>query len=193
MSDKKWEQSEDPILVNGVEFISSKKIVGLARDRLSKMYPQMMHRVSDLVVRKVDGIPYLASYVCFYNMEELSSWRLRRPAKWILMDFVSGEIKEVIDARLRDFSKEEYNRLYSTVPDGDYNVSREYYRSVYKVLDDFRLEYFKTGEFARELYSRYFKMVSRNVPATYRQFLKDLSDLSGDKKEIHRAIGSALE
>lgn len=158
------------------KFINSKRVVGLTR-QAAGTYLRGPHRVSDLVLRVYEGKLQLAAFIYFYTNEEAAQYRLPRPSEWVVLDFISGEPIKKIKCTDEEFSDASYDMLYSVPIEDEYDLSPEYYRETYSILDDVRMGVMEGKRLDKRKYTLYLKAIMKNTPHEYRRFFTDLSNL----------------
>lgn len=160
------------------KFVNSKRVCGLTR-QAAGTYLRGPHRVSDLVLRVYEGKLQLAAFIYFYTNEEAAQHLLPRPSEWVVLDFISGEPIKKIKCSEQEFSDASYDKLYSVPIEDEYDLSPEYYREVYAILDDVRMGVMDGKKLDKRKYTIYLKAIMQNTPREYRRFFTDLSDLGG--------------
>lgn len=160
-------------------YIDAKRICGTTR-RTGDERIGRLHRISDLVIRRrEDGAFVLAAFINYFTREQIISGQIPRPQEWLELDFVSGELLARHSCKRRDFSSASFDTVYSLLADNEYDLSPEYYRAAYNVLDEVRIGAMKTGELDMERYDEYLDAIMSNTPREYRQFFEHLSDPDG--------------
>lgn len=133
------------------------------------------HSVSQPVLRQEDGKWYLASFVFFYNREDIQIGMVNRPTVWALADLETGQLIREMQTKEREFSEASYDEKYSVRSDAEYDTSREYYDAAFAVLDTVREELLKTGNLNEEAYRNYMEKILANIPKAYQRFYRELS------------------
>lgn len=131
--------------------------------------------LSQPVIRKEDGIYYLASFVFFFTEEDIRAGAVERPGLWVLADMETGEIKKLYDYTEKDFSDAPYGMKYNIRAQGQYDISDAYYSRAFAVLDSVREKLISAGKLYRLEYEYYLKMILANIPPEYQRFFRDLS------------------
>lgn len=172
------EPEEDTFVVEGhPKFVNSKQVVGLARWRWDEEYPDIGHRLGDLVIlRMADRKMYLAAFAYFFHMRSVNDGYLRRPLQWVLMDMETGIVKSVLAcAEHVDFTDASFLRYYSTNMSRPVVCSEEHLRDVYRKLDLVRKKWLEENVFDEGLYNEYLRDIKMMTPDDYRVFYDDLS------------------
>lgn len=164
-------------------FVHSKRALGLARWRMEEQETRA-HRLSDLAIRKFGGSYALVAYLYYYDKDSYRLKLLPRPAKWLIMDIVTGQILYVVDCADIDFSPAFFEELCSTAlaKDATQDVSDEHYREIYVILDEVRRKLITGGALSKSQYAKYLDLIQENTPVEYQRFLSELSDPAGKKK-----------
>lgn len=170
-------------------FLSSKRLVGLARKHATSYLPSPGDRISDLVIRKRKGEYVLAAFVFEIDNTTIETNRTKRPSAWVLFDFKDGHPLEYIPCRELEFSEAPYetgNRrrnphtcYYNIGVDADIDVSTTYYESAYGILDEVRTSVIDGADLDIDLYYTYLDSVIKNTPQDFKRFFDDLSDPDG--------------
>lgn len=171
------EQERLTLIGKGIDpkYVDAKRAIGLMRWAASERIKQM-HRISDLVIRcRQDGKPSLAAFIYFYTLEQINTGRMHRPSEWMELDFISGQPIGKYPCSDREFSDASYEEDYDFTADDEYDLSPEYYRFAYNILDEVRIGYMQTGTLDMERYDEYLAAIMANTPACYRRFFEDLS------------------
>ena len=168
-------------------YVNSKRIIGLFRWHVDDTVIGA-HKASDLVLRKVGRKWYLASFVYFFNNHDIEYNVINRPTQWFLLDLLTGKLVQAYGCEKNDFSNASFNAKYSMgfLDKSPRDISREYYREVYSILDEVRLGLLHRRKFDEKTYQRYLDGILINVPDAYREFFLDLSDTDGSKNIITR-------
>jgi hypothetical protein len=133
------------------------------------------HRVSLPVLHKINEDYVIASFIFTFTREHIQKGLLPRPAYWITADMATGDTIKEYDCREYDFSGEPFDKLYNIRSNQDYNLTNEYYDTLYKTFDEVRREFIGTKRINREKYAVYLKMVTATIPPEYQIFFKELS------------------
>ncbi len=133
------------------------------------------HSISQPVLRQEDGKWYLASFVFFYNREDIQTGMVNRPTVWALADLETGQLIREMQTKKQEFSEASYDEKYSVRADAKYDTSREYYDAAFAVLDTVREELLKTGNLNEEAYRNYMEKILANIPKAYQRFYRELS------------------
>lgn len=168
-------------------YVNSKRIIGLFRWHVDDTVISA-HKASDLVLRKVGRKWYLATFVHFFNNHDIEYNVINRPTQWFLLDLLTGKLVQAYGCEKNDFSNASFNAKYSMefLDKSSRDISREYYREVYSILDAVRLGLLHRRKFDEKTYQRYLDGILINVPDAYREFFLDLSDTDGSKNIITR-------
>ena len=133
------------------------------------------HGVSNPVFRKMeDGSYSIAVFIFLYNAEELRSGVVKRPSRWMLMDPVSGEIREEIDCHERDFCTIPLGTPCELKAEDDTPFSKEYKNQTLAVYDLILKKLRITGKFDKELYDAYMYMMLRMVSVGFKECYRQL-------------------
>lgn len=127
-----------------------------------------------------------ASFVFFYNKEQLQSAMVNRPTMWVVGDLKTGEIVQRYLCSDNEFSDSEHQRLYNISPKGAVTASRFYWDSTYALMDLIRHEYASCGTLNKRLYKEYLERIFHTTPEEYRIFYKDLNNIEIEEHEEDR-------
>lgn len=134
------------------------------------------HGVSQPVLRRMsDGTYILASFVFYYDDEEIRTGLIRRPSAWIQANLLTGEIEAVHKCSDNEFSDASYEDRYDIHNDGIYDISKTYYAETFRRLDAVRLKLLNREELDKSEYKEYMGRVIKNIPIPYKRFFFDLS------------------
>lgn len=133
------------------------------------------HRVSQPVIRRMDGQYVLAAFIFLYSKANIQEGNLPRPQYWITADIETGEFIKEYNCKDADFSGQPFDRLYSVKADKQYNLTAEFYNELFAGLDDVRKEYFETKVINRAKYGVYLDRVLETIPNEYKVFYTELS------------------
>ena len=137
-------------------YVNSKRIIGLFRWHVDDTVISA-HKASDLVLRKVGRKWYLATFVHFFNNHDIEYNVINRPTQWFLLDLLTGKLVQAYGCEKNDFSNASFNAKYSMefLDKSPRDISREYYREVYSILDAVRLGLLHRRKFDEKTYQRY--------------------------------------
>ena len=147
-------------------FVNSKRVIGLFRWSVDESVVGA-HKVSDLVLRKMEGKWYLAAFVYFFNNKDLDRHEVSRPSEWFLLDLLTGKLVQAYSCERNDFSDARFDMKYSLLFDdsfGAHDMTQEYYREMYRLLDTVRLKLLRNrakGRFDRATYDEYYRIEKR--------------------------------
>lgn len=133
------------------------------------------HRVSQPVIRRVDGQYVLAAFVFLFSKANIQEGRLPRPQYWITADMETGGIIKEYNCKDADFSGQPFDRLYSVKADRQYNLTPEFYQELFASLDDIRKEYLGTKSVNKAKYGLYLDRILETIPDEYKVFYTELS------------------
>ena len=170
-------------------YVDSKRICGQTRCAASQRL-RGAHRISDLVVRTdEDGKLVLAAFIYYFNEYHITKRMIPRPTEWLVLDFVSGMPLKRVKCSDVDFTDAPMDQLYSLQLGKECDLSPDYYRSAYNILDEIRIEYMKNGKFDEKFYAKYLNAILQNTPEAYRRFF---TDLTKSVKNSPTSIGSEM-
>lgn len=169
---------EDPAMVKeitvycvqgGWEQISTKEIInGIRIDALNRS--KTPHSISQPVLHLHEGKLCLASFIFFYNRNQIRSAMAHGPALWVICDLETGKIMQRLscedgaDQKLYDISAK-------SLP----SISRYGWDAIYAIMDWIRHEYMNSGRLDDVLYNEYLTRILRVTPEAYRIFYQELS------------------
>lgn len=159
-----------------LELIPTKDVVSTIR-QTALNGQKTPHSTSQPVLRTHNGKLSLASFVFFYNREQLQSAMVNRPTMWVIGDLKSGEITERFSCSDNEFSNADYEKSYNIKPDNIASCGKYYWSSTYALMDIIRDEYIHNGKVRSDLYSEYIKRIYCTTPKEYQIFYKDLSNI----------------
>ena len=155
------------------EFKSTKEIrTTLARQVMSGA--KIPFKTSQPLIRLEGGTPVLCLFAFTFSAGDVREGEVGRPRHWACADMETGAVLGVYACKDKDFSDQEAGTRYSTHYDAGDKHGSSYFDKTYAVLDDVRRGYVSTGTVDRELYRRYFTMVTDSIPPDYRVFYRDL-------------------
>lgn len=105
---------------------------------------------------------------------------IKRPSSWALLDIKTGEIVENRTCSEYDFSNESFSNSYSITPDAEYDLSKKYLLSTWKLLDSVRYELIVRKNVNTVIYYDYLARVLNNTPREYQIFYEELSIKGGN-------------
>ena len=190
------------------DFVFGKRVLGLVRKEVSiqdskngipisphgePTLERMKHRnritrVSDLVLRKVDGVFYLSAFIYTYTLTQATYGRVHRPNEWVLIDLETGKLLNRFNCLETDFSTEPFDWFYNlNLSSGEYDISSEHYHYIYGILDEVRKGIlYGSGGVDTGKYDEYLTAILHNTPEEYKRFFTSLSDPEGQKTTIKR-------
>ncbi len=151
------------------------KTVNLNLQRTILNGVKISHSVSQPVLRQEAGKWYLASFIFFYNREDIQTGMVNRPTVWALADLETGQLIREMQTKEQEFSEAAYDKKYCVRADAKYDTSREYYDVAFSVLDTVREELLRTGNLNEEMYRNYMEKILANIPKAYQRFYRELS------------------
>jgi hypothetical protein len=134
------------------------------------------HFISRPVLRMHEGILCLASFVIFYNKEQLQSMMLKRPSVWVVADIKTGEILQRYNCQENDFSDGSYQAFYNASLKQDGRIDY-IYRNSYALMDIIRNEYIKNNALRIDLYQKYLEQIHEMTSNDIWKFYQDLSKI----------------
>lgn len=138
------------------------------------------HSISQPVLHFENGQYYLAVFVFFFNRNDIKKQKIKRPSSWALLDIKTGEIVENRTCSEYDFSNESFSNSYSITPDAEYDLSKKYLLSTWKLLDSVRYELIVRKNVNTVIYYDYLARVLNNTPREYHFFYEELSIKGGN-------------
>lgn len=146
------------------------------------------HGTSNPVLRLQDGNLFLAYFVYTFTRAELQAGVLSRPVTWILAKPDTGELVQELVCREKDFSTAQSDCRCSTEnPNGI--PGRAFFEECYRMLDDVRGQWLRTGVFPWESYEAYLSRMLTAVPESYHRFYRELSITPEQAKTISEKAG----
>ena len=172
------------------EFVDAKRIVGHIRWAAEDRLPNP-HRISDLMLRKEKGKGWvLAAFISYYTMDHIMGGQMPRPSEWLTMDLVSGTPIARYKCEDIEFSDAPYDTLYTFTLETECDISPEYYRLAYALLDEARISIMQTAELDQPKYTAYVKAIIANTPNEYQRFFLDLGRIKVKKAAPDNAPGT---
>lgn len=135
------------------------------------------HGISNPVLRKRDSRICIAFFVYTYTRGDLQNGAIRRPTSWITTDLVTGEILDRIQCADEDFSDASFTEYFSTNNPNAGKSTKEYYQSVYALLDSIRKTILENDSFPKDAYAEYMRSILEIVPPAYHRFYWELSNV----------------
>lgn len=163
-------------LLKNEQMLSTKEVAATIREN-ALGGQKTPHGTSQPVLRLHDGKLCLASFVFFYNKEQLQSAMVKRPTMWVVGDLKTGEIFQRYLCSDNEFSDSEHQKFYNISTKNILLVSKLYWDSTYVLMDLIRDEYTSYGTLNKRLYKEYLERIYCTVPEEYRIFYKDLSNI----------------
>ena len=154
-------------------------------ERTEKAYKRMQvevfggekvpHGMSLPVIRRSGDEYRLASFVFFFTASDVRKGRIERPTMWVEADIRTGHVVAEHQSRESEFSDAGYKEMLDIRGQGI--TDRRHQLSLLEMLDPLR----KTaaeGSIDEKTYGEYLKKAQAEMPASYRRFYVDLSDVS---------------
>lgn len=154
-------------------------------ERTEKAYERMQaevfgggkvpHGMSLPVIRRSGDEYRLASFVFFFTASDVRKGRIGRPTMWVEADIRTGHVVAEHQTRESEFSDAGYKEMLDIRGQGI--SDRRHQLSLLEMLDPLR----KTaaeGSIDEKTYGEYLKKAQAEMPASYRRFYVDLSDVS---------------
>lgn len=154
-------------------------------ERTEKAYKRMQvevfggekvpHGMSLPVIRRSGDEYRLASFVFFFTASDVRKGRIERPTMWVEADIRTGHVVAEHQSRESEFSDAGYKEMLDIRGQGI--SDRRHQLSLLEMLDPLR----KTaaeGSIDEKTYGEYLKKAQAEMPASYRRFYVDLSDVS---------------
>lgn len=154
-------------------------------ERTEKAYERMQaevfggekvpHGMSLPVIRRSGDEYRLASFVFFFTASDVRKGRIGRPTMWVEADIKTGHVVAEHQSRESEFSDAGYKEMLDIRGQGI--SDRRHQQTLLKMLDPLR----KTaaeGSIDEKTYGEYLKKAQAEMPASYRRFYVDLSDVS---------------
>ena len=154
-------------------------------ERTEKAYKRMQaevfggekvpHGMSLPVIRRSGDEYRLASFVFFFTASDVRKGRIGRPTMWVEADIRTGHVVAEHQSRESEFSDAGYKEMLDIRGQGI--SDRRHQLPLLKMLDPLR----KTaaeGNIDEKMYGEYLKKAQAEMPASYRRFYVDLSDVS---------------
>lgn len=154
-------------------------------ERTEKAYKRMQaevfggekvpHGMSLPVIRRSGDEYRLASFVFFFTASDVRKGRIGRPTMWVEADIRTGHVVAEHQSRESEFSDAGYKEMLDIRGQGI--SDRRHQLPLLKMLDPLR----KTaaeGSIDEKTYGEYLKKAQAEMPASYRRFYVDLSDVS---------------
>ena len=154
-------------------------------ERTEKAYKRMQvevfggekvpHGMSLPVIRRSGDEYRLASFVFFFTASDVRKGRIGRPTMWVEADIRTGHVVAEHQSRESEFSDAGYKEMLDIRGQGI--SDRRHQLSLLEMLDPLR----KTaaeGSIDEKTYGEYLKKAQAEMPASYRRFYVDLSDVS---------------
>lgn len=163
-------------LLKNEQMLSTKEVAASIREN-ALGGQKMPHGTSLPVLRLHDGKLCLASFIFFYNKEQIQSGMVKRPTMWVIGDLKTGDILYRYWCPDNEFSDGEYKRFYNVAIENALSVSNFYWNSAYVLMDLIRVEYISYGTLNKNLYKKYLDRIYCTVPVEYQIFYKDLSNI----------------
>ncbi len=132
------------------------------------------HRVSDPVIRYVNGEYYIAVWVLFYNGYDYKVGTVGRPSMWAIYDIKTGN-KIATYEKNNDFSDAPYEKIYNLASENNLKIIVKNPEKIISSFDEVRLELIQSNKFNKEKYEKYLNAVIASAPKDFRRFYKDLS------------------
>lgn len=133
------------------------------------------HGMSLPVIRRSGGEYRLAAFVFFFTASDVRKGRIGRPTMWIEADIRTGHVVAEHQTRESEFSGAGYKEMLDIRGQGI--SDRRHQLSLLKMLDPLRRTAAE-GRIDSEEYGEYLKKAQAEMPASYRRFYADLSDIS---------------
>lgn len=138
----------------------------------------IFHGISKPVIRKVNGIYYIAMFITPFNILGFTDGKFDRPYYWVTADLETGDLVQVFQCHAdpdEEFCNSAYERRYDLRLVTDKVINKSYFEKVFPILDEVRSKLLLTGEFDQRLYNLYKKRLLTACPLPYRKFFRDLS------------------
>ena len=133
-----------------------------------------------MIRKQRNGTYVLAAFIYYFTPQELQTQMMSRPTEWLVLDFVSGLPKHKYLCSEREFSPAPHDETYSFALDKECDLSPEYYREAYNLLDEVRINYMKTGKMDLKHYKKYLTAILENTPESYHRFFVELGNVIAD-------------
>ena len=154
-------------------------------ERTEKAYKRMQaevfggekvpHGMSLPVIRRCGDEYRLAAFVFFFTASDVRKGKIGRPTMWVEADIRTGHVVAEHQSRESEFSDAGYKEMLDIRGQGI--TDRRHQLSLLEMLDPLR----KTaaeGSIDEKTYGEYLKKAQAEMPASYRRFYVDLSDVS---------------
>lgn len=137
------------------------------------------HSMPRPVIRKENDIFYLSSFIFFFDKNEIASGLIERPSMWVLSNIVDGDIVHSFDCHKKDFSSASFDELYD-IKVCNINMKEKKYDDLVmnQLLDSIRYKLIYNHTLDDILYNRYFDLLLKYIPHSYRKFYVDLSNVN---------------
>lgn len=127
------------------------------------------------VIRRCGDEYRLAAFVFFFTASDVRKGRIGRPTMWIEADIRTGHVVAEHQTRENEFSDAGYKEMLDIRGQGI--SDRSHQLSLLEMLDPLRRTAVE-GRIDSEEYGEYLKKAQAEMPASYRRFYADLSDVS---------------
>ena len=154
-------------------------------ERTEKAYKRMQaevfggekvpHGMSLPVIRRCGDEYKLASFVFFFTASDVRKGKIGRPTMWVEADIRTGHVVAEHQTRESEFSDAGYKEMLDIRGQGI--TDRRHQLSLLEMLDPLRKSAAE-GSVDEKTYGEYLKKAQAEMPAPYRRFYADLSDIS---------------
>lgn len=133
------------------------------------------HGMSLPVIRRCGDEYRLASFVFFFTASDVRKGKIGRPTMWVEADIRTGHVVAEHQSRESEFSDAGYKEMLDIRGQGI--TDRRHQLSLLEMLDPLRKSAAE-GSVDEKAYGEYLKKAQAEMPASYRRFYADLSDVS---------------
>lgn len=131
--------------------------------------------ISNPVIRKVDGQYYISYFSYVFNKQNLQEKKYKRPNRWLIVDIQTGELVAKYNCEDNDFSKEQFDKLFSMDDPDIKKPSEEYFDVMDNLFDTVRASIVFGKKMDDVTYKAYLGNLYAITPKDYVTFYKELS------------------